>query len=200
MTFSTIRAHERVGMALTTSWFRRFLPALARGRALCRFGVRPAGFGRRTGVSALARIAVAAGAGHGHLAQDLRRGDPRRRARSDAARPRNSGPPGPAAARPGRVRADAGRLHQGGEHRAARRAGQEARRPSTRARWRRSSRSSACPATCCWRSGAARPRSAATSCPRTPSRCWRRRATTAAARRCSRRNCSTRSRCSTRAT
>ena len=40
--------------------------------------------------------------------------------------PRAAGPAGRAAARPGRVRADAGRLHQGGEHRPARRAGEEA--------------------------------------------------------------------------
>ena len=39
--------------------------------------------------------------------------------------------------------------------------------PSTRARWPRSSSSPACRATCCWRSGAARPTSAPTSCPRT---------------------------------
>ena len=62
-----------------------------------------------------------------------------------------------AAARPGRVRADAGRLHQGGEHRAPRRAGQRSSPPSTAARSPRSSSNSACRATCCSRSGAARP-------------------------------------------
>ena len=98
------------------------------------------------------------------------------------------GRPGVATPRPGRVRADAGRLHQRGVHRAAGRAGQEALR-STPARSRRSNNDSACPATCCWRSGAARLRSVATSCPKTQSRCWRRRAITAAARRCLRRNC-----------
>ena len=85
---------------------------------------------RRAGVPEMARRAVAAGPGHGRLAQDLRGGDARARARPDLAGPRVAGPAGRAAARPGRVRADAGRLHQGGEHRPARGAGEEAfRRP-----------------------------------------------------------------------
>ena len=71
---------------------------------------------------------------------------------------------GAAAARPGRVRADAGRLRQGGEHRAACRRRRRSSPPSTARRSPRSSRNSACRPTCCSRSGAARPTSAATSC------------------------------------
>ena len=143
---------------------------------------------------------LAAGAGARRLAQDLRRGDARGRARSDAARSRSAGPRGRAAARAGRVRADAGRLHQGGEHRAPRGAGARSSPPSTRARSPRSSSNSACRATCCSRSGAARPTSAATSCRRTPSPCSPPRAITGGARTCSGRSCSTRSRCWRRAT
>ena len=163
-------------------------------------GYRHARGGGRSRLSKMAGGTLAAGAGARRLAPDLRCGDARARARSDAARSRSAGPAGRAAARPGRIRADAGRLHQGGQHRAPRRAGKEARRRSTPARSPRSSSNSACPATCCWRSGAARPRSAATGCRRTPSPCSPPRAITAGARTCLRRSCSTPSRCWRRAT
>ena len=61
------------------------------------------------------------------------------------------------------------------------------RRPSMPSR-----RSSASTAASCWRSGAARRRSARTSCRTTPSGCWRRRPTPAAARRCSAPSCCSR--------
>ena len=49
-------------------------------------------------------------------------------------------------------------------------------------RWRASSANSACPATSCWRSGRARPITAATVCRSTPSARWRRKALSASAR------------------
>ena len=104
------------------------------------------------------------------------------RARSVAARSRSAGQAGRAAARAGRVRADAGRLHQGDVDRAACRRRPASSRPNTARRWPRSSRSSACLATCCLRSGVARLISAVTSCRKTPSRCSRPRPITAAAR------------------
>src|SRR5215472_16873787 len=60
--------------------------------------------------------------------------------------------------------------------------GREGAPPSTRARSPRSSSNSGCPETSCLRFGAARPRSVATSCLRTPSRCSPRRAITGGAR------------------
>ena len=88
----------------------------------------------RSGVHQMARGAVARGAGDGRVAQDLHLGDASARARPHAARSRDPGPQDPGA-RAGRVRADASRLRAGIEHRAARRAGQEARRrPSCDAR------------------------------------------------------------------
>ena len=83
---------------------------------------------RRPRVPKMACRPLAAGRGARRLAQDLRRGDARGRARPDAARSRPAGPRGRAPARTGRVRADAGGLHQGGEHRAHGGAGKETRR------------------------------------------------------------------------
>ena len=83
---------------------------------------------RRRRVPKMACRPLAAGRGARRLAQDLRRGDARGRARSDVARSRPAGPRGRATARTGRVRADAGGLHQGGEHRAHGGAGKETRR------------------------------------------------------------------------
>ena len=65
---------------------------------------------------------------------------------------------------------------------AARRAGQEARRAISRHAGAHREGDSACRAMSCWRSGRARPITAATSCRTTRSACWRRRPIPASAR------------------
>ena len=93
--------------------------------------------------------------------------------------------PGPARHRcavAGRVRAGAGRLREGSQHRAPGGRGAEAHAEASRHARARSKRGSACPAASCWRSGAAKPITAATGCPITRSACWRRRPLSAAAR------------------
>ena len=110
-----------------------------RGAACCVLGAACGRSAPDAGVQPLARRPVAAGAEHGRLAQDLQRRHPRGRARSDAARSRPAGPQGSAAARPGRVRADAGRLHPGDRRSRGSPSRARSSPPSTAPRSRRSS-------------------------------------------------------------
>ena len=98
------------------------------------------------------------------LARDLRRGDARARARSVAARSRHSRPAGNSS-RSSRNSCRRRRnicARRRFERLAAR--GQAARRAISRHARAHRAASSACPATSCWRSGRARPITAATSC------------------------------------
>ncbi len=82
----------------------------------------------------------------GRLTRDVRHRDAQPRAGPDAARSRDSRPQAASRAA-GRVRADAGGLPEGSEHRPAGRARAATSGRSTATRWSASSASSACPAT-----------------------------------------------------
>ena len=148
-------------------------------RAACFWSWCRSGGRRRCRLPEMAGGRLAAGAGHGGLARHLRRGDARAGARPVAARSRSAGPRRNAAARAGRIRPDARRLRAGSLDRTACRAAPASSPPSIARRSPLSSRSTACPPTCCLRSGAARPISAVPRIPKAPCGCWRRRPITA---------------------
>ena len=134
---------------------------------------------------------------HGRLARHLRQRLPRRRARPVHARPRAAGQDQERREGPGRVHPHAGRISERLPSRPPRRAGPSARsRPARRGARQDRAGDRRAAAMWCSPSGGARPRSARTARPTTPSRCWPRRPGSAAARTCSATSCCMPSRCS----
>ena len=136
---------------------------------------------RRRGVPAIPGRYVAGSAAARRLARHLRRRHARAGARSVAARSRASRPAGNGAAAAG-IRADAGAISARADVRSAGRARQATRgaiprHASPHREGVRRARQRAC-----WRSGRARPITAAIRCRTTPSACWRRRPIPASAR------------------
>ena len=115
----------------------------------------------------LHRVAVAGGAAGRRLARDLRRRHRGARAGLQAARPDAAGAAEDRRAGAGRIRPGAGRLSEGSADRAAGRRTAASCCRNTARRCARSSSASACRRPWCWRSGAARPTTAATGCPTT---------------------------------
>ena len=109
-------------------------------------GVVQPGSRRRRRLHPVHRLAVAGGAGRRRLARDVRRRDPRARAGLQTARSDPAGTARHRRAVAGRVRAGAGRLCEGSEHRAAGGGGAEADAEASRRARARSKRASACPA------------------------------------------------------